>query len=118
MAFADVAGSQAERVAAHKLALANVEKAIALDPGLGLSRAYLTRAFYRYPKGGVFRGRAREHDRNFVCCNARLLHFDRYPIASPTPLTPALVRPDRPVATGLVGCHFHRNHRYPGTHPV
>ena len=45
MAFADVAGSQAERVAAHKLALANVEKAIALDPGL--SRAYLTRAFYR-----------------------------------------------------------------------
>ena len=22
------------------------------------------------------------------------------------------------VATGLVGCHFHRNHRYPGTHPV
>ena len=81
MLLAQLAGSQAERVAAHKLALANVEKAIALDPGL--SRAYLTRAFYRYPKGGVFRGRAREHDRNFVCCNARLLHFDRYPIASP-----------------------------------
>lgn len=25
---------------------------------------------------------------------------------------------EKPVATGLIGSHFHRNHRGPGTHPV
>src|SRR5262249_45467979 len=37
--------SQAQRVATHKLALANIEKAIALDPGL--IYAYVTRGWYR-----------------------------------------------------------------------
>ena len=46
--------SQPQRIATHKLALANIEKAIAIDPGL--VDAYVTRGWYRCNIALDFRG--------------------------------------------------------------